>query len=809
MIQTQSDDGVLHQFDDGTDPAVIDKVMKSYAAEHADKQADQPAKPDKPAEPAAKPLSQLDMLGTGFLDPVYGTAQLGTHVLSGATGPGPSELFDAWMQKREADIKARAPRTVKSGDVSDPGSYDVPGSAPERGGDPDELGRVLGNLISPMTWGMDAAGPALRALGIMQPAAKTLAVPGLLKSMGTAAAKGGAIAAEQPVTTSGSYAGEKTEQVGVGAVVGGALPAVEKGLRAAGNWVVNKAMQWGMDPAEKTTAKALDRIYTRMTKDIEGGGPTAQEMLDLLKLAPAKPQTLIDVGGENTMGLVGKIQRQPGAGRQTITNFVDKRDAASTGRVSGDIDAALASDGVSPSQAVQGLTQARSITARPLWDKAMAGGSMAPLKDQFQSAWVEVGRAEKEAQQAIQKAQDRVDHALAEQHRAGNDVYLVNSANQELRAGQAELQQAQAGLAHQSDIKQQILDLLNDARDDIATNAPGAVWSPRLQQFLNQPEVKSGLQTGIKLTRQKAVTDGVPMNIGEYAIRGFDADGNAIVGKVPTMKLLASAKEGLDAELEKPQYHDELTGGLNKAGVHLDGMRRAFLEELDRLNPDYKVARSAWSGDTASMQAVRYGEKEWANKRPEEIAADIEKMTPGDQEFARLGLAANLRKRMAQMGASGNEARAVAGDKAEGWLRQQIRPFFRSDDEYKTFINSVDAENRMFRRQYELRGNSKTAARQAEDWSPDTAAHAAGLGANVASGHWLGAAYHAAKLKAERMRRVPEDVADAIGAIVSDPAKSLQVIGGYKPPAASRIPPVAPYLAGPAAALTAQELGLQ
>ena len=224
------------------------------------------------------------MLGTGFLDPVYGTAQLGTHVLSGATGPGPSESFDAWMQKREADIKARAPRTVKSGDVSDPGSYDVPGSAPERGGDPDESGRVLGNLISPMTWGMDAAGPALRALGIMQPAAKTLAVPGLLKSMGTAAAKGGAIAAEQPVTTSGSYAGEKTEQVGVGAVVGGALPAVEKGLRAAGNWVINKAMQWGMDPAEKTTAKALDRIYTRMTKDIEGGGPTAQEMLDLLKL---------------------------------------------------------------------------------------------------------------------------------------------------------------------------------------------------------------------------------------------------------------------------------------------------------------------------------------------------------------------------------------------------------------------------------------------------------------------------------------------------------------------------------------------
>lgn len=804
-ISAQAADGTVHNFPDGTDPSVVDKVMKDYATG----QKAAPAEPDKPAEPAPKPLSQLDMLGTGVLDPVYGTAQLGTHVLSDATGPGPAESMDAWMRRREEDIRARAPRTVKSGDVNDPGSYDVPGSAPERGGDPDESGRVLGNLISPMTWGMDAAGPALRALGIMQPAAKTLAVPGLLKSMGTAAAKGGAIAAEQPVTTSGSYAGEKSEQVAAGAVPGAVLPVAETGARWAINKVANIASRFGKSIEDKAFSKALERIYRKMTQDIQGGGPTAQDMLDIMSKTPGKPLTLGHVGGENTLGLIGRVQRQPGVARQEITKFLEDTDKGATSRLNTDVTKGLASETVGPMQAVDGLREVRKIQGQPLWAKATAGGSIAPLKDQFQSAWVEVGRAEKEAQQAVSEAQKQITQATAKQQRAGNDVYLVNSANQELREAQIQLQSAQAGLAHQSDIKQQILGMLNDARDDIANNTPGAVWSPLISDALRQPEIKQGIQTGIKLERQAAFKERRPMNIGEYAITGYDENGDAVIGKVPTMKLLAAAKEGLDSELEKPQYRDEF-GNLNKAGVHLDGMRRTFLDELDRLNPDYKKAREVWSGDTAVMSAVRFGEKGWTNKSPEEIRAAVADMTDAEREFARLGVAANLRHRMYAMGGSGNEARAVAGDKAESELRQKIRPFFKTDDEYQTFIDSVDAENLIFSKKHQIKGGSITAGRLAEDTSnADTLAHAAGAGAGLASGHHMGAAYHLAKLRERMMGGIPEDVATQIGHIVSDPAKSLQVIGGYKPPVASRIPPVAPYLAGPAAALTAQELGLQ
>jgi hypothetical protein len=57
------------------------------------------------------------------------------------------------------------------------------------------------------------------------------------------------------------------------------------------------------------------------------------------------------------------------------------------------------------------------------------------------------------------------------------------------------------------------------------------------------------------------------------------------------------------------------------------------------------------------------------------------------------------------------------------------------------------------------------------------------------------------------MGGIPEDTASQIASIVSDPQKSLQVLGGYKPRGPVRH--ITPYAAGPTAAITAQELGLE
>jgi hypothetical protein len=806
-VTVQAYDGTRHDFPDGTDPAVIKKSMDDYRAKQPAAAAGAPAKPM---------LSPLDRVGTGALDPVLGTAQLGAHVADAAAyygsfgnyDPGLSGPFDEWMRQREAEIEARSPkpkpRGYPRGAESDPGSYDVPGNSPLLAVD---NYRLLGNMGT--TAAETAVLPAARALGVIEPAEKTLAVPSFLRRLSTGSGQGAAFALQQPATHGGSYTGEKIEQGVAGAVAGSILPIGEAGIRGGARMIRDWYERLTGKPEDRAFTKAVQMIYKRMTDDVQGGGATAQDMLDLLKLTPETPLTIGHAGGENVLNLIGRVMRQPGASRQKVTQWLKDTDAGATGRISGQMDKALATDGISPSQAVKGLQQARTANSKDLWDDAMAGGSIAPLKQQFQDAYVDTGREEKDLQGVVADWQRQILQATAKQQRAGNDVYLVNSANSDLRKAQAGLQQAQHQLQHISEVRQQILGMVQHAQADIDANTPGAVWSPRLQQFLDQPEIKSGLQTGYKMARQKAVTNGVPINAREYAITGFDENGDAIVGRVPTMRLLAAAKTGLDAELDKPIYHDELTGSLNQAGVHLDGMRRAFVEELDRLNPAYKTARAVWSGDTASMQAVRYGEKQWTNKRPEEIADDIAKMAPGDVEFARLGLAANLRKRMYQMGGSGNEARAVAGDKSDSWLRQQIRPFFRTDEEFKAFTDSVDAENLLFTKKFELKGGSHTAGRLAEDTSSadaDRAAHRVGGLAAAASHHWLPATYHF--LKSQTQPRIPESVANEIANIVSSPEKSLEVIGGYKPPAGPT-QRIAPYLTGPAAALTAQELGLE
>jgi hypothetical protein len=726
----------------------------------------------------------LGAAGSRIMDTVYGTGQLIQH-LNPFASPETTAAMDANLKKRREQLERE--RSVPSATVTET-TLDPQGRAThtrplaERGNPAATLGDLAADVANPVNY----LGPG-----------RLLGAGTVLRRIGGAALDAGLVGAEQPATKGPSYWSEKGAQVGTAATTGASLPALGEAAAALRRWAWGK---FGTSAEDQAT----QRIYKRIERDVKGGGPTTQDMLDLLNLTPGSPQSLMDVSGENVGGLTGKVLRQPGAGRQSLTSTLRARDAAATDRISGQIDTALASDQVKPSEAVQGLQQARSIAAKPLWDDAMAGGSIAPLKQQFQNAWVDAGRVEKAAQQALADVQQDMTKAAAKVQRAGNDVYLANSALAEQRAVQSRLQAAQHALQTASADKQTVLDMLNQAQYDIDQNVPGAVWSPRLQQFLDAPEVKVGLRNGLKMERQKALAEGRRLNPTEYAVVGISNEtGEDIIGKVPTMRLLAAGKEGLDAELDKPQYHDPLTGSLNKAGVSLDAMRRAFLEELDKLNPAYKTARAQWSGDTASMQAVRYGERDWTNKRPEEIAADVAKMDPGDLEFARLGLAANLRKRMAQMGGSGNEARAVAGDKAGSWLRQQIRPFFRTDDEYNAFINSIDAENRMFAKGVKLAGGSDTAARQAEDFSADKGAHIAGGVSNAMSGKWFGAAYHGLKVLNPR---IPEDVATEIASIVSDPQKSLQVLGGYKPPVRH---PVMHRLAGPMGAFTAQELGLE
>lgn len=389
-----------------------------------------------------------------------------------------------------------------------------------------------------------------------------------------------------------------------GAATGGVLAGVgDRVVKPVIDWV---ARRYSPEAAE---SQAVKTIAKRMQQDASAGGPTAQDMLDLMIAAPDKPQSLADISGENVRGLAGRISRAPGEGRQIATQFLNQRDVGAGTRLAGDVDEAL--HGGNAYGANEALMQARSEAGR----------------DAYAPVW---------------------------------------------------------GLQ--------------------------GIWNPRLQQFVDDPVMRQGLRRGMEMERLDSVTQGRPFDPTQMGV-DLDQDGNVTLRSVPNMRVLDAGKRGLDAMIADER--NPITGRLSQRGVSLDQFRRAYLGQIDSLDTNgvYAAARNAWAGPSASMDALRAGQGVFS-KGPDEIASEFARLPDNNQEFYRLGAADAIKERLARTGMGGDEAKRIIGN---DYTQAQLRPLFRSQDDYDRFINSATAENRMFETRRSLIGGSDTARRLAED----------------------------------------------------------------------------------------------
>lgn len=270
------------------------------------------------------------------------------------------------------------------------------------------------------------------------------------------------------------------------------------------------------------------------------------------------------------------------------------------------------------------------------------------------------------------------------------------------------------------------------------------VWSPRLQQFIDDRIIKAGMARGYEIERLESLAENRPFDPTQMGV-DLDAEGNIKIIAAPNMRVLHMAKMGLDAMIADER--NEITGRLSQRGVALEKVRQAYLQEIDSLDKNgiYKAARAAWEGPSKSMDAIRAGRTIF-NTPPEEIAASFAKMSPSDQQFYRIGVADVLRERLAKTGLSGDEAKSILKNP---WVREQLQPIFRSPQEFEGFINSVAAESRMFARNVSIRRGSQTAERMAEDQSQDHLMATGGMeiGKSLVSGEWIGALRKYIRLK--------------------------------------------------------------
>lgn len=474
--------------------------------------------------------------------------------------------------------------------------------------------------------------------------------------------------------------------------------------------------------APKTT-KALKVVEKRLNE----APTTAQAALDKMNAAAkaGDPLMLSDVH-PGAKKLAGRMYRSGGAASENIGQALTERNAGAVGRTTGNINRDVASG--SAYQAFEDMRQARSEAAEPLFKKAQAGGSIAPLETQLQDSFAQASKAEADAMRALQDARNKATVATGKQTQTGGNVYSTSAANEQARGAAKAVSDAEHALAVATRQKQETLEVLRQAQEDRTLNKPGAIWNPRIQEFLQDPDIKAGIRRGWEMERNTALGKGRPLNATEYAITGYEADGAPIVSKVPTFKLLQVAKEGVDAMLEEPRYRDELTGQLNKFGNSLKDKLTGYLAELDKANPDYAPARAQWSGDTANMRALKTGQTALKNK-PEINAQLAAHMSESEKESAKLGLAQTLREAALDKGPLGSEFRTIAGTEygATG-NRARIAPFFDNKEDLDRFVQSAEREATKARTKSEVMGGSQSGERLAEDASPITPvdmAHAA------------------------------------------------------------------------------------
>lgn len=176
-------------------------------------------------------------------------------------------------------------------------------------------------------------------------------------------------------------------------------------------------------------------------------------------------------------------------------------------------------------------------------------------------------------------------------------------------------------------------------------------WTPRLQEFLDDPIIHEGLAAGAKVQRLEALAEGRPYSLQDIAIKSIDErTGQITFSGTPNVRMLDAAKRGLDQMLE--HYRDPQTGRLvlDQLGRAIENVRKSLVKELDNVTTDpttgrsaYAEARKAWAGPSQLNDAAWLGRR-FMRGDEEVISKTVDAMTPAEREMFELGVRRELSK---------------------------------------------------------------------------------------------------------------------------------------------------------------------
>lgn len=551
---------------------------------------------------AEKPFTSLQAeakkartsLGTGFLDPIVGSAQLLAHGVEalepitpiGGLGRVAAGKLDEYAKDREQYFK-------------------------DEGGQKGQ--RFFGNLLNPAAWfgGGEAVAATKAGVGLATRTAEEIAQKGLVKeaatSVGKAAGLGAVGGATQPVAND-DFATTKAIQTGVGGAVGGALGAVPPAIAQVGRYLAKSL-------PENIVADAVNILKDRWNTDAKWGGVTAKEGLETIQKARARGQELTpaDVAGADTKALAGRVTRRPGDARSMSNQFLEQRDVGAPQRLEGAV-RGFVSENTSAAETADVLTAVQSATSRNAWDKLYQQN---------------VGRI--------------TDH---------------------------------------------------------------------FKQLVKNPVVAKGLRRGYQMERNQADIEGRSIQDFMMGATINPETGLLQFEKFPNMRVLDMGKRGLDDIIQEGR--DPLTGKLSAEARDAYMLKQAYVQQLDEMSGGaYSRTMQVYAGPAASKDAIKLGQAVFGG-HPHEIKKEFDALSEGNKEFFRIGVADAMMEKLRKGGIGSDEAKLLVKNQ---WVRDQLRPMFRSTQAFDEFMDIVATETKMFETKGATVGRSDTARRLAEDTS--------------------------------------------------------------------------------------------
>ena len=277
---------------------------------------------------------------------------------------------------------------------------------------------------------------------------------------------------------------------------------------------------------------------------------------------------------------------------------------------------------------------------------------------------------------------------------------------------------------------------------------------------------------GIRIQRLESLAENKPFKPSDYAIVGFNEAGDPIIGSVPNMRTLNVVKKGFDAMLEGARH--PITGRLTEEGRAIDAVRRSFLAEIDRFNPEYALARKNYASFMQVNDAMEFGRKS-LTMSPPAVKAKMAALTDIEKAGARVGAAEELRKAIDTAGYTNNAILKIFNSRQRV---QNLRALFDNDLAFAEFRKTIFQEARK-RATYEaVKGNSTTASQLADMFEAggtnevaQFAGRAVTQGPITATLQWVGSALR-------RLGGLTPEVADQIARrlMSSSPAETRMIL---------------------------------